>query len=147
MAIDSVVLKWGVFPFPDDEDMNLVRGSQGPVNYFNRMSFSDKYDDRRLMFILNKLNWIFSLFWVLGSSFMAIISLIQGAFLVFKMLECISYVGEHFTDPEQIELFSTTNFISGPVFRWTGLKFFLTIAMNIVTLIPCLGFIISIYLW
>lgn len=97
--------------------------------------------------MLNTLNWVLSLGWVFGLPFMSIVTIIQGGYLSLKMLECITVMTDTYTDFEQQELFSTANFISGPVFRWTLLNAVITSLMLLFSLIPGLGFLFNTYLW
>lgn len=127
--------------------MLKVRGSKNPLSFFNKMSFSDIYDDRRLLFVLNTLNWILSFFWVFGLPFMCIIAIIEVGYLFFKLLECVSYMSDTYMDLEQVELFAFTNFLNGPVLRWSITNMVLMTLMFVFTLIPGLGFLLNTYLW
>lgn len=148
--MDEVVLKWGVFPTTADEDISLVRGSILPEKFFNTMSFNDVYSDRNFIFTLNFLNWIMSALWIFGMPFQSIILLIFYGYLLLKLLECLNLMSQNDytnTSYEQSELFSESNFIEGPVMRWTVSNIFLTSIGFFCTLIPGIGFLINSYIW
>lgn len=147
---DQIILKWGVFQSTEDDDISLVRGSNLPESFFNTMSFNDIYSDRGFIFTMNTLNWLVSFLWVFGMPFQIVILLIFYGYLVLKLLECLNLMQQNdYTEinEEQAELFSQTNFIEGPVMRFTFVNIFITSVGFFFNLIPGVGFLVNTYIW
>ena len=106
---DQVVLKWGVFSSAASYDIRRVSGS-GLLSFFNTMAFGDVYSDRSLLFFLNTVSWIASMFWIFGTPVQIGIQLFFFAYLFIKFFECLSLSGsaDNYAQvsPEQVELFS-----------------------------------------